>query len=81
MDMPTGPRNPRKPDGTWSTVVRAEALLQIALLFPACTFIGWIIGVGLDHWLHQNWIYIVGLVFGAVAGFVQLFLIVRKNIS
>jgi F0F1-type ATP synthase assembly protein I len=81
MDMPTGPRNPRKPDGVLSTIVRAEAMLQIALLFPASTFIGWLIGVGLDHWLHQHWIYIAGLLFGAAAGFVQLFFIVKRNLS
>ena len=81
MEMPIGPRNPRKPDGAWSTVVRAEALIQIALLFPASTLIGWLIGIGLDHWLHQHWIYIVGLLLGAAAGFVQLFLIVRRNMQ
>lgn len=53
-------------------MVRAERLTQIAIILPAAVFVGWIAGAGLDKWLHQNWIYLVGLVLGAVAGFIQV---------
>ena len=41
-------------------------------MLPACTVVGWLIGVALDHWLHKNWIYLVGLLLGIAAGFVEL---------
>ena len=41
-------------------------------MLPACTVVGWLIGAGLDAWLHTNWIYIVGLLLGIAAGFVEL---------
>ena len=52
---------------------------QLAFVFPAATVIGWLIGVGLDKWLHTTWIYIVGLILGIVAGFVELIRTVAKN--
>ena len=44
----------------------------IGLMLPAATFVGWIIGALLDKWLHTSWLYLAGLIFGIVAGFVQL---------
>ncbi len=69
----------KKRDGTLQSLVQVESLVQLALLIPAATFIGWAIGLGLDHWLHQHWIYIVGLLLGATAGFVQIFRVVLAN--
>ncbi|MGA1999055.1 MAG: AtpZ/AtpI family protein [Terriglobales bacterium] len=45
---------------------------QLAFVLPACTVVGWLIGVALDHWLHTTWIYLVGLLLGIAAGFVEL---------
>ena len=45
---------------------------QLAFVFPAATVAGWLIGVALDRWLHTTWLYIVGLIVGIVAGFVEL---------
>ncbi len=45
---------------------------QIAFIFPAATVTGWLIGVALDHWLHTKWLYLVGLILGIIAGFVEL---------
>jgi F0F1-type ATP synthase assembly protein I len=45
---------------------------QLAMLLPAATVVGWLIGVALDHWLHTAWLYILGLVLGIAAGFVEL---------
>jgi F0F1-type ATP synthase assembly protein I len=53
--------------------VGAEKYIQLGVTLPAATFIGWIIGVLLDRWLHTGWIQFVGLAFGIAAGFVQLF--------
>jgi len=75
---------PKKPgaksdDGGMSTLLRAEKLTQIAFILPVAVFIGWILGVALDKWLHQHWIYLAGIVFGAVAGFIQIFRLVAAS--
>jgi F0F1-type ATP synthase assembly protein I len=77
--MPDQPKNPppeRSPlvDG----VVRAERLLQIAVILPLSVVVGWLIGTGLDKWLHQHWIYLAGILFGAVAGFYEVFRVVQN---
>jgi len=73
----------QKPDRRASPIVdglvRAERLLQIALILPLSVVAGWAIGAGLDKWLHQQWIYLAGVVFGCVAGFVEVFRVVQKN--
>lgn len=52
---------------------------QIAFIFPAATVVGWLIGAGLDHWLHTTWLYIVGLIVGIIAGFVELIRLVSSS--
>ena len=59
--------------------MQVESLVQLALLIPCATCVGWIAGVGIDRLLHQHWIFIPGLLLGAAAGFVQLFRVVLKN--
>ena len=49
-------------------LVEAEKLMQIALLIPSSVGICWLIGSGLDSWLHQKWIAIAGIVFGGISG-------------
>jgi len=44
----------------------------LALALPASTFVGWVIGTLLDRWLHTSWLYLVGLILGIIAGFVEL---------
>ncbi|MFZ0271499.1 MAG: AtpZ/AtpI family protein [Acidobacteriaceae bacterium] len=66
----------RRPTKVVSSVVRAERLTQIAFILPAAVLVGWLIGAGLDKWLHQHWIYIVGIILGCVAGFIQIFRLV-----
>jgi F0F1-type ATP synthase assembly protein I len=72
---PTKPGGKRD-DGGLGTLIRAERLTQIAFILPVAVFIGWILGVALDKWLHQNWIYIAGIILGSAAGFVQIFRLV-----
>jgi hypothetical protein len=53
-------------------LVEAEKLMQIALLVPSSVGICWLIGAGLDSWLHQKWIAIAGIVFGGISGLVYV---------
>jgi F0F1-type ATP synthase assembly protein I len=80
MEMPLEPRKPRDPNGPMASLVKAESLMQLAILLPAAVFVGWLIGVGLDHLFHTSWIYIAGLLLGAVAGFTQMIRIVKRQL-
>ena len=53
----------------------------LALALPASTFVGWVIGTLLDKWLHTSWLYLVGLILGIVAGFVELIRAVTSSES
>ena len=66
-------------DGALKSLVGVQSLIQIGLFLPAAVVIGWAIGLALDHWLHQHWINILGLITGAVAGFVQIFRVVLSH--
>ena len=54
---------------------------QLAFIFPAATVVGWLIGLELDHWLHTTWLYLVGLILGIIAGFVELIRLVTSSES
>ncbi len=45
---------------------------ELGFLLPACTFVGWAIGAGLDKWLGTHWITLTGVLVGVATGFVQM---------
>lgn len=53
----------------WLLVARYS---QLGFVLPAATVAGWLLGAGLDRWLHTKWLYLAGLLLGIVAGFVEL---------
>jgi F0F1-type ATP synthase assembly protein I len=55
-----------------SAWVQLAKYSQLAFVFPAATFLGWLAGVALDQWLHTTWLYLLGLILGIIAGFVEL---------
>jgi len=60
----------------WIAVARYS---QLAMALPAATVVGLLIGYLLDKWLHTTWLYLVGLLFGIAAGFVELVRTVTKS--
>jgi F0F1-type ATP synthase assembly protein I len=56
-------------DNFWVQLARYS---QLAVIFPAATVVGLIIGYLLDKWLHTHWLYLVGLILGIAAGFIEL---------
>jgi len=59
--------------------VQAGQISQVAFVLPAATVVGWLLGAGLDRWLHTTWLWIAGLLLGIVAGFVDLIRTVIAN--
>lgn len=55
-----------------SAIVEAEKLLQLALMLPCAAVVGWLIGAWADKHFHQEWISIVGLIFGAISGLIYV---------
>ncbi|MFZ0481195.1 MAG: AtpZ/AtpI family protein [Terriglobales bacterium] len=45
---------------------------EIGFIIPAAVLLGFFLGKLLDYWLHTKWLYLVGLLFGAVVGFWQM---------
>lgn len=46
--------------------------INLALLLPIATFIGYVMGYGLDMLFHTTWIRYVFLLIGSIAGFIEL---------
>jgi F0F1-type ATP synthase assembly protein I len=67
----TGPPDQRDSEKR-SFLVMVARYSGLALALPASTFVGWVIGTLLDRWLHTKWLYLVGLIVGSIAGFVEL---------
>jgi ATP synthase protein I len=64
--------------GPLGDLVKAESMIQLAIALPAGCVIGWLGGSWLDRHFHQTWISIAGILLGAVAGFLQIFLTVSR---
>ena len=62
-------------------LVKAESMIQLAIALPAGCVIGWLIGAWLDKHFHQNWIGVVGIMLGAVAGFMQIFVTASRYLK
>jgi len=71
----------QKPDDQKNLWVQIANYSQLAFIFPAATVVGWLIGLGLDQWLHTTWLYLVGLILGIIAGFVELIRLVTSSDS
>ncbi|HET7440415.1 MAG TPA: AtpZ/AtpI family protein [Terriglobales bacterium] len=67
--MPENDDTPEQKRSFWIQIARYS---QLGFALPAATFVGWLVGAALDHWLHTKWLYLVGLLLGIVAGFVEL---------
>lgn len=72
----THSNNTSDKDNFWVQVGRYS---QLAFVLPAATVAGWLIGAGLDKWLHTTWLYLPGLLLGIAAGFVELVRSVYKS--
>ena len=45
---------------------------EIGFIIPACVLLGLLFGKLADYWLHTHWLYVVGIIFGAVVGFWEM---------
>jgi F0F1-type ATP synthase assembly protein I len=62
-----------KKGGVFGDLVKAESMIQLALVLPAACLVGGLGGAALDKHFHTGWIGVTGILLGAVAGFVQIY--------
>lgn len=77
--MPAGPNQPSAPEQRRSFMQQFGRFTEIAFVLPAATLVGWFIGAELDKHFHTTWLYILGLILGIIAGFVDLIRIVMAE--
>jgi F0F1-type ATP synthase assembly protein I len=54
-------------------LVKVESMVQLAFALPLGCVLGWLAGSWVDRHFHQHWIGIVGILLGAVGGFLQIY--------
>ncbi|MFZ0999366.1 MAG: AtpZ/AtpI family protein [Candidatus Sulfotelmatobacter sp.] len=59
--------------------VQAARYSQLAFILPAALVVGWLVGAGLDRWLHTTWLYLAGILLGIAAGFFELIRTVLRD--
>lgn len=53
---------------------------EVAFIIPASVVVGLLFGKLLDYWLHTKWLFLVGVIFGSIVGFVQMIrMLTRKK--
>ena len=75
------PEDRETPEQKKNWILQLANYSQLAFIFPAATVVGWLIGTALDRWLHTTWLYLVGLILGIIAGFVELIRLVTSSES
>ena len=67
-----GDKNSSNPAVVWARYS------EIAFIIPAAVVVGLLVGKLLDYWLHTRWLFLGGIVFGAIVGFVQMIRMVLR---
>ena len=69
------PNEQERPSGgpVLGDLVKAESMIQLALVLPAACLIGGLGGAALDKHFHTGWIGVTGILLGAAAGFFQIY--------
>lgn len=52
---------------------------EIAFIIPAAVVVGLLLGKLLDFWLQTHWLFLVGIICGAVIGFIQMIRMVTRS--
>jgi len=71
--MPEKPKfEPDPPSRKKDPLVSLARYSEVGFIIPAAVLLGFFLGKFADYWLHTQWLYLVGLLFGAVVGFWQM---------
>ena len=59
--------------------VQVGRYLTLGMLMPACLLVGYVIGYLLDRYFGTTYLFLVGLLLGIAAGFIELIREVQKD--
>jgi ATP synthase protein I len=62
----------RRDDKPESAAVLWARYSQLAFILPASVVLGLLLGKLLDYLFHTHWLFLAGVIVGAIAGFVEL---------
>jgi F0F1-type ATP synthase assembly protein I len=62
----------QKPSRQKDPFVSLARYSEMGFIIPAAVLLGFFLGKLADYWLHTKWLFLVGLLFGAVVGFSQM---------
>lgn len=71
-NSPRDVQEPKQSPAKSNALVTAARYSEMGFVLPAAVFLGYILGRFLDSRFHTHWLYIAGIIFGAVVGFVQM---------
>lgn len=60
------------PDRKQSPAVVWARYSHVAFVIPAGVVAGLLVGKLLDYWFHTHWLFLAGIIVGAIAGFVDI---------
>jgi F0F1-type ATP synthase assembly protein I len=69
QSQPEQQQTARRKENWMVTLMRYS---EIGFLIPMSVVVGYFLGLLGDHLLHTHWLYLAGIIFGAVAGFVSM---------
>ena len=69
------------PKGSLGYLVKAESMIQLAIALPLGCLVGWGLGTLVDKHFHTSYWAIVGIVLGAVGGFIQIYTTAQRYLK
>jgi F0F1-type ATP synthase assembly protein I len=69
------------PNDKQSAAVLWARYSQIAFIIPAAVVVGLVLGKLLDYWLHTHWLFLVGVIVGSIAGFIDMIRMITRQKS
>jgi F0F1-type ATP synthase assembly protein I len=69
---------PSQDRGSKNQLAKLLRYSEVGFIIPAAVIVGLLLGKVADHFLGTTWMQIVGVIFGAVVGFVQMIRLVIR---
>ena len=69
------------PNDKQSAAVEWARYSQIAFILPTAVVVGLLLGKLFDHWFHTHWLFLVGIIVGSIAGFVDMIRTITRQKS
>lgn len=71
--------DPEDPNRKESAAVIWARYSQIAFILPAAVVVGLLLGKLCDYWFHTHWLFLVGIIIGAIAGFLDMIRMITRS--